>query len=110
MYIIYDRKIVEMGRLSKTQRKVSTIIGESVHCTPSMRKYFWFIKARVENFFFWRTARFVLKLPTSSLSRYTGEEIYGSSLGAFAEESQEHKRLNRKLKNKKRTAEMVEEV
>ena len=36
--------------------------------------------------------------------------IYGSSLGAFAEESQEHKMLNRKLKNKKRTAEMVEEV
>jgi len=42
--------------------------------------------------------------------RYTGEEIYGSSLGAFAEESQEYKRMIRELKDKKRTAEMVEEV
>ena len=47
---------------------------------------------------------------TSLLSRYTAEMIYGSSLGAFAQESQEHKRLRRELKNKKRTPEMVEEV
>ena len=36
--------------------------------------------------------------------------IYGSSLGAFAEEYQEHTRLIRELKDKKRTPEMVEEV
>jgi len=42
--------------------------------------------------------------------RSTGEMIYGSSFGAFAEESQEHKRLMRELKDKKRTSEMVEEV
>ena len=46
----------------------------------------------------------------SSLSRFTGEMIYGSSLGAFAEQSQEYKMLIRALKNKKRTADMVEEV
>ena len=36
--------------------------------------------------------------------------IYGSSLGSFAEESQEYKKLTRALKNKKRTDDMVEEV
>ena len=48
--------------------------------------------------------------PTCFLPRSTGAMIYGSSLGAFAEESQEHKRLMRELKDKKRTPEMVEEV
>jgi len=44
--------------------------------------------------------------------RYTGEMIYGSigRLYGVYEESQEHKRLMRELKNKKRTPEMVEEV
>ena len=96
-----------MGRSSKTQRKVLPIIGESV---LSLSENTFGSLRQGWKFFFWRTARFVLKLPTSSLSRYTGEKIYGSSLGAFAEESQEHKRLMRELKDKKRTPEMVEEV
>ena len=42
--------------------------------------------------------------------RFTGELIYGSSISSFAEESNEHKRLMRQLKYKKRTSKMVEKV